>query len=787
MLKGPSDPESVVALAENASNSLSLNVVEAEKLPCVSAEAPVLRLVDALEGGIDLLGSPAPARTDRLQHVECHGNDREHPEHGTQIWLQARVEWSTGAQPLVGHKVYFHCRPGVGNTSPPTDCGFRDGDESSVESDTEDTGWAQACFWTSSTHGDVFDLHASLDADPSVAGIVIGRFQITVPEVRVVEFVELGEDDAVVPAHRSLTQYACRTRTVPRPDFGHTLRMKARLEFRDAVRSGESLANRRVYFYGEMNRTVDRNEPDGALQGFDGAQEQLAVDAGADGWTAPVTFRLGTTHRGRYELKATELAAYQRGLSLGTYEVDDAPVPAVRVVEIVAVKADGSPYAPAVVLATTAVAGVRRRQYVNIDAVPVNDLPRCEYGRTVRVKVRVEPIAADAVLADAVVGQSVFVYQSSAVAQVVTATHAAPANASFSGAGTEFTAKGRRSTIDPTGWSNPIAIRLGEVGGDVYDFCATTEGDGGGVGGLATGEIEVWRKLWFQVASMRKWAIFGVGEPRDVPTDAVAPAYAPGFIELERTGAVVPLDYEETLYSDHRMLDYARDHMAVTKNPFKINVLVVEKIMSQSDKVIDLSVTGNVYVGSQQKTIDLPRLDLWRKSAQYRRGSGAWHALPLDRITQVTPNAARTNLSVDLSGLNPAPSKAAPVSVKLVLRVFHDHAAGLTRDYPHIYMNLSESLSEQLDRALDFGRDFVAHHNETIAHEIGHTLTMVPNNAPTYDNVHTAGGHCTNQACIMFWTMNKNPYPNQFCASCRRMLATRTDFGLIKASFTPNL
>ncbi|PZN69909.1 MAG: hypothetical protein DM484_28985 [Candidatus Methylumidiphilus alinenensis] len=401
-----------------------------------------------------------------------------------------------------------------------------------------------------------------------------------------------------------------------------------------------------------------------------------------------------------------------------------------------------------------------RKQYINLDNTVQTDAPHPEYGRSIRLKARVEWVSDNK--SKSLSGQTVYWYSTSGGGNKTGLTGGEQEGFGSAGGGKQTTC-----STDDKGWTGVVSFYLSQYGGDKFDLNATD--DSGYKGGLKAGTYIVWRKLWFEVDTMKKR---GSGT-LDMDHANLPALYEPCFIELEKQGTD---NQPDNLWNVETSGLHAvgNDYFGAERSPFQSHEFGIDHQADRQDGDLSFDMVANVFTtGTTESYYVYDGSDTWLKTAQYKDGS-VWKNLDKGKVTLVGASPVYKNIKVDLSSGPVTPTASVPITVKLEF-IKSQEWSGDGSNTPHAMIAMgywydTETVSEAKKRTLG-----------TMAHELGHLVGMVPTTSSTHIDTGT-GDHCTDTGCVMYYT-NTTTRGNNFCAVCIEVLK-KADLTTFKGAFT---
>jgi|GEM_PF-1311856 hypothetical protein len=390
-----------------------------------------------------------------------------------------------------------------------------------------------------------------------------------------------------------------------------------------------------------------------------------------------------------------------------------------------------------------------RNQYVNLDA----DEAHPEHGRVVRITAKVAPPKADKKVHWSIVDED----KNCPYRADLTAEN----QAHFAG---DSAKKSDTSQTNAAGEAS-IDFSTSICGGDKFTVCASLDKT---QSGDKTGELTVWRRLWYEVDTMKKRnseEAFDLSAHRDVP--ALFKDMFLDWVYEEKQ------EHPDNIWNikDGHCDEFADKYFDANKAPFQAHVLAVDhqatltieaETLWDADAnpyVADLSFPYYIYDGGKS----------WVSKIEYNLWSAAtgddWRPLPLDRISLTGPDQKGLRaLKIDFTGIaNPTPANT--IEVRTWPRMAEESGAFWLLGTPHIFVCMGH-VQEIILKA-----DLKKCVTGIIAHELAHVVAMVSTGSGGWTNpsyVKTEGGpHCRDPTCLMFEFRDQQVV---FCGDCKRAL-----------------
>ncbi len=404
-----------------------------------------------------------------------------------------------------------------------------------------------------------------------------------------------------------------------------------------------------------------------------------------------------------------------------------------------------------------------RRQYINLDGTVDAANPHPEYGRFIQLKARVEWVSGDK--SKSLIGQTVYWYSTSGAGNKSGLAGTAQEGFGSAGGGIKATS----SVESGDGWTSVMQFYLSQYGGDEFYVSATE--DPAYKGGLKAGAYVVWRKLWFEVDTMKKRG----GGSLNMDDSRLPDIYKPCFIELEKEGDDNQPDNQWNLQTSE-LHALGNDYFGAQQSPFQSHEVAVDHQADKKDGDLTINMTASVFTtGATDSYYVYGGMNTWLKTAQYDDGSG-WKTLDKSKVSLIGADKVYKNIQVDFSAWPVTPTAAKPVAVKLEF-FKSDEWSGDGSETPHAMVAMgywydTETPAEAKKRTVG-----------TMAHELGHLLGMVPVTSGTHVDTGT-GHHCTDGNCVMYST-NTATRGNNFCNVCLELLK-KADLTSFQGAFAHN-
>jgi hypothetical protein len=421
----------------------------------------------------------------------------------------------------------------------------------------------------------------------------------------------------------------------------------------------------------------------------------------------------------------------------------------VELVEVVTHKGTAANHAP-----------IARKQYINLDDTVETDEPHPEHGRVVTFKARVEWVSGNK--SKALSGQTVYWYVTPDGANKVGLTGDKRAGLG----GPNGTLKSSNN-CDAKGWTDEMALHLSQYGGDKFKVGATLASNH--TGGLSAGAFVVWRKLWYEVDTMKKRG----GGLLTMDHAKLPDAYTPCFIELVKQGTDNEPPNKWNLTTTE-LGPYAPQYFGAERSPFQSHEIGIDHQADKADGDMEVEVNSVSFTtGVADSYYVYDGGDTWLTTASYDNGTG-YKPLDKAKVSLTGASPVYKKVKINFAGGPVTPSVAKPVKVRLTF-VKSKEWSGDGANKPHAVVAMgfwydTETDAEAKKRTLG-----------TMAHELGHLIGMVPTTQSTHIDTGT-GDHCTDANCVMYST-NTTTRKNTFCGVCVETLRA-ADLTAYKAAFT---
>ena len=398
-----------------------------------------------------------------------------------------------------------------------------------------------------------------------------------------------------------------------------------------------------------------------------------------------------------------------------------------------------------------------RRQYINLDSQMIPNEAHPEFGRSIHFKARVQWGAGDQ--SRPLTGKSVMFSYTADPGNLSSSGDGRPGFGSPGGGGNTYAA------IEADGWSKEVTFYVSANGGDKFNLRVDCESND-----LQTGNYEVWRRLWYEMDTMKKRG----GGTLDLDHPQLPGLLEPCFIELVQKGTDNQPENKWNLQTSE-LHDFADDYFGAESSPYQFQEVAIDH---QADKKtipspVEIKVTASVYTdGTAQSYWVYDGPTDWLKRAEYKVAID-WQSLDNSKVTLVGSDPILKKIRVDLSSFTVPPSTTNPIIVRLDYVLAKEWVGDGTYK-PHSLVAIGYLLDGH--NAADARKlTYVA-----MVHELGHLLGLVPTTSPKY--VLTPGGaHCNDTDCVMYASSSLTR-PAAFCSVCREIVL-RTDFATVESNF----
>lgn len=405
-----------------------------------------------------------------------------------------------------------------------------------------------------------------------------------------------------------------------------------------------------------------------------------------------------------------------------------------------------------------------RKQYVNLDANSDPSHPHAEFGRVIKLRVRVAWVSASESRSPG--GQPVnwrFVAASGNRGGLT-----GDDREGFDGPGGAGT---KTVTTDDDGWTPIVEFFLSRYGGDEFDVYASLTAASSSAD-PHFGTYVVWRRLFYDILEMKKADGNGKYELPLAIQSRVKAAFEDVFLELKDTGKRALGDYHDNFEDVEKGFKWADPYCATDEVPLKLHICVVDHATP----------LGGPY-GAMQKQIeedaDTPRFRSTSKIYPYDFSGNPWliKSEHLDGTewkelaAKVTLDGTRGDRSfiVDFAGTALAPTVNSKVKVRLTYLQAGKYGGWGGSNSLHLLI-CRGTYEEMMPRANADQQIAVA-----CIHEPGHAMGLVDTAAAWHDLAHSA--HCTHRSCTMWFAStpgNERFHPESVSdPGCRTALRQR--------------
>lgn len=383
-----------------------------------------------------------------------------------------------------------------------------------------------------------------------------------------------------------------------------------------------------------------------------------------------------------------------------------------------------------------AVAG--RRQYINLDDQVDTTAAHPEYGRRIRLKAKVRWKSGDQ--SRSLDGQLVYWYDARDAGNRAGLT--GNQQPGFNSEGSNSTRKTMRTNAE--GWTrDPVDYYVSRYGGDKFDVWATIKSDY--TGGLKAGTYEVWKKMWYEIAEMKRPA--AVGGKFEMPAGTISKvvaSYEKVFIEMVDAGGRDEGSPHTENFEDHNAAyTWADGYVNNVGVPWKVHYSIVDHVIpwaNKAEKTVEWDAAAAV--STSPTTIDPFKFNgrTWLIEAKFQKPDASWVAFGAGKVTLVDPNVDTTNLKVDFAGSGITPTAAAKSKVKIK---YYEAPGYNGWGGANLHLVICRRSMEQAYADLETAMA------GTSIHEPGHALGLVYGSLAWKST--TNGDHCSHNACVMWW------------------------------------
>lgn len=279
------------------------------------------------------------------------------------------------------------------------------------------------------------------------------------------------------------------------------------------------------------------------------------------------------------------------------------------------------------------------------------------------------------------------------------------------------------ATTDADGVAR-VKITLPWYGGSRWKVGGRT--DTMGPAPVASGEITVWRKVFYQCTAMASPpapSTLSLAAPGDMIAALIA-AFDPVFIKLApgvKASDTTP--YQEHLTAAQRSsVESALRPAAVdARSPFKMNIITIDKADIVAEQTWAGAVTAAVFV--------IPSwIAKWPHepmviTAQYQKADGTWGNLVNVQVNNNPADAQQVSIQAEVPGF----AAPATVNVSIRYRFQRGTAGGWGGTTGTLFMCIGRQ--RRADAATPTGAQL----QQALTHEIGHALGLVPTTAAWID------------------------------------------------------
>ncbi len=379
-----------------------------------------------------------------------------------------------------------------------------------------------------------------------------------------------------------------------------------------------------------------------------------------------------------------------------------------------------------------------RKQYINLDEKVDPKTPHYEYGRKIRLKARVEWAAGDKTRP--LTGKKVYWYAKPDGSN--RAGLAGDAKEGFDSAGS-----GNLRTevsVDDKGWTPAVDFHLSRYGGDKFEIFATE--DSGYMGGLKAGAYTVWRKMYYEIAEMKKPS----GGKFEIPAGTISKivsSYKKVFVEMESAGTKDLGDHQDNFSTHEDGYKWADKYCGKEGVPWKVHYSIIDHLCPddrKEEKEATISCTAVTQVPDDPyfRPFDFGGAK-WLKEAKYKDASGKMVDFPAGKVTR-EKSSGKTKLKIDFTGTGVTPSAAKPVEV----RVKYYNAPGFNGwGGTNLHLVICRGSMDEGYSAGEIERAMAG----TGIHEPGHALGLVYGSLSWKSTTPGQENHCEKKDCVMWF------------------------------------
>lgn len=342
-----------------------------------------------------------------------------------------------------------------------------------------------------------------------------------------------------------------------------------------------------------------------------------------------------------------------------------------------------------------------------------------------------------------------------------------------------------RTYTNKDGWTGVVRFNLSMYGGDKFKIAAQADenGDGKPEGKkLETGNYQVWRKLFYKVACMKRYD--GTNYSGRIDEGEQKKKYKDLFIELERTGNIKTASWSSVIEKGNAKtwVDNASGAAGDRTISFGLIDTLVKGDPIEFEKTYNPT-NQNFTKSLRDYAFDLSAQNKWLVSAKYRDKNvtpETFHNIPNAKV-KLDPDGLKHKLTIDLSSIVTLALPVNQLRLKVKLKKRKSLSGVSSGPATIVAMRWRE------DHYPLKSTEATLH---TMLHEAGHFLGLAPkklpdaakSNNPNWYNNPGVGNHCkydTNK-CILYHSFRMTL---DFCANCSQSLRAR-DLSSPKVSAT---
>ncbi|NQU76001.1 MAG: hypothetical protein HQ546_06805 [Planctomycetes bacterium] len=299
-------------------------------------------------------------------------------------------------------------------------------------------------------------------------------------------------------------------------------------------------------------------------------------------------------------------------------------------------------------------------------------------------------------------------------------------------------------------------LRLTTYGGDEFRVSASLQEDAelGADGTESSGNIVVWRRMYYEIAEMRK-PTAGQFEMAAATVTMVRNAYANVFVEMSETGTRDVGDHHANFNTHDDGYTWADGFCSSDGVPFKIHYVIVDHLCptSRREEVpasFDCAAVVNTPNNPYFRPFDFDGAE-WLISAQYRNAEGSFVDFPAGKVTR-TIASGYTKLRVDFTavGVTPTAESPVPVNIRYYKAPGYNGWGGA-----NLHLVICRGSMEEAYEAGQIETIMAG----TSVHEPGHSLGLVYGSLAWKSAAHS--NHCNYRDCVM-WYQGYSGRPRDF-------------------------